>query len=174
MQLEVLLVYEDFQMGLRGRKIFDFFAKEVAAGDAARLAVWRFDCFRSVELASEAGHRAESADVIIVAARCSHSLPGPVRDWLECWPPRRTRPGVMVASFSPTASVASQLPDASLLLWRAASRAQMDFICHADCVPAGVPSGPVTASSSIGLAPASARVPTGGALTVEFAAASIW
>lgn len=131
-QLQVVLVYEDLEMGRLGKNVFDQIAKEVGGEGAARLTVWRFDFFHAPELTHAVSRQAVAADVIIVAPRDPNHLPPQVRVWLEEWPAKRIlESGALIAVF------ASDLPpprakssNAALLLWRAACRAQMDFICR--------------------------------------------
>ena len=129
--LKVVLVYEDFEMGTRGKHLFDLIAKEAGGAGAAQLMVWRFDSFHSAELTRAASRQAAAADVIIVAPRDPSHLPPPVQAWLEQWPlHRQLKPGALVAVFHPSVSSSVNFSDAALLLWRAAGRAQMDFICR--------------------------------------------
>jgi hypothetical protein len=130
-ELNVVLVYEDFEMGMEGKKVFDMIAGEAGGADAARLTVWKFDFFHSPELTRALSLQAAEADVIIVAPRCANYLPPQVKNWLEEWPPRRRIPnGALVSLFHPEEAAASRTSEAALLLWRAAERAGMEFFCR--------------------------------------------
>jgi len=129
--LHVVLVYEDFEMGVEGKKVFDLIAKEAGGEDAARLTVWRFDFFHSSALTLAVSRQAEEADVIIVAPRDHNHLPPQVKKWLERWPSRRRlSSGALVAVFHPESSVSAGSSEAALLLWRAAERSGMDYFCR--------------------------------------------
>ena len=118
-------------MGVLGKKVFDLMAKEVGGESAARLTLWRFDFFHSMELTRVVSHQAEAADVLIIAPRDPNRLPAQVNAWLEQWPVRRKlETGALVAVFHSDASSVARSNDSALLLWRAATRARMDFICH--------------------------------------------
>jgi len=152
--LNVVLVYEDYEMGAEGKKIFDLIAKEAGGENAARLTIWRFDFFHSSELMLAVSRQAEEADVIIVAPRDPNHLPPQVKKWLERWPQRRQRAtGALVAVFDPNNTEASRHSNAALLLWLAAERAGMDFFSRtADGVPD--PVGLTRSASTNSLVPA--------------------
>lgn len=139
--LKIVLVYEDFEMGTRGKDIFDLIAKEAGGAGAAQLTVWRFDFFQSAELTQAVTRQTEVADVIIVAPRDPNNLPARMKSWIEEWPQRRkTGAGALVAVFHPEAGTHAKSSDAALLLWRAAGRAGMDFFCHKANTVASKPS----------------------------------
>jgi hypothetical protein len=126
-ELNVVLVYEDFQMGLQGKEIFDLLARETGAA-AARLTVWRFDFIRSSVLTNAATRQAEAADVIIVAPRNPDTLPPRVRAWLDQWSVnRRPGHGALVALFDAQTAVTGRRSSVAMLLWRAAQRAEMNY-----------------------------------------------
>lgn len=130
-QLKVVLVYEDFEMGVEGKRIFDLIAGEVGGIDAARLTVWRFDFFHSLELTDALSRQSEEADVIIVAPRDPHSLPPQVKRWLDHWSQhRKIASGALVSVFHPEAGPSVRGSNVALLLWRAANRAGMEFLCR--------------------------------------------
>jgi hypothetical protein len=128
-QLKVVVVYEDFQMGLVARELFDRMVREAGAR-AARLTLWRFDFFHAAELTHALTRQAAEADVIIVAVRDPHSLPPQVRAWLERWPLRR-KPGVgaLVGLFAPGLVRPAQTSRVACQLRRAAAQAKIDFFC---------------------------------------------
>jgi hypothetical protein len=129
--LKVVLVYEDFEMGARGKNVFDLIAKEAGGEGAAQLTVWRFDFFQSAELTQAVTRQTEVADVIIIAPRDPNHLPAQVQSWIELWPLRRKiKTGALVAVFHPEDGDQSGISDTALLLWRAASRAGMEFFSH--------------------------------------------
>ncbi len=129
--LKVVLVYEDFEMGARGKNVFDLIAREAGGEGAAQLTVWRFDFFQSAELIHAVTCQTEVADVIIIAPREPNHLPSEVQSWIEQWPLRRKiKTGALVAVFHPEAGDYTKTSDAALLLWRAASRAGMEFFIH--------------------------------------------
>ena len=129
--LKVVLVYEDFEMGARGKEVFDLIAKEAGGEGAAQLTVWRFDFFQSAELTQAVTRETEVADVIIIAPRDPNQLPSQVQSWIEQWPlHRKIKTGALVMVFHPKAGDLAKTSDTALLLWRAASRAGMEFFSH--------------------------------------------
>jgi len=128
---KVVLVYEDFEMATQGKAVYDLIAREAGGENAACLTVWRFDFFHSTELTRAVSRQAEEADVIIVAPRDPNALPPQVKTWLELWPQRRKQGlGALIAVFHPDAKTHARSSNVALLLWRAASRAGMDFFCR--------------------------------------------
>lgn len=118
-------------MATRGKAVYDLIAEQAGGEAAARLTVWRFDFFHSAELTRAVSRQAEEADVIIVAPRDPNCLPPQVKTWLELWPQRRKQgPGALIAVFHPDAKAQARSSDVALLLWRAASRAGIDFFCR--------------------------------------------
>jgi len=143
-----VLVYEDFEMGTEGKRVFDLLAKESGGEDAARLTVWRFDFFHTPQLTLALSRQAEEADVIIVAPRDPNCLPPQVKRWLEEWPPRRRRSTGALVSIFPLNTASSRSSDAALLLWRAAERAGMEFFCRPGNTPEERHSATRSASSA--------------------------
>jgi hypothetical protein len=132
-ELKVLLVYQDFEMGVQGKQVFDLIAREAGNECAARLTVWRFDFFHSPQLTVAASQQAEEADVIIFAPRDPNWLPPQIKAWLERWPQRRKQhTGALIGVFHPAAGAQARSSDVALLLLRAASRAEMDFFFRAE------------------------------------------
>jgi hypothetical protein len=126
--LKVVLVYEDFQMGIHGKELLELIARQTG-GQAVRLTVRHFDFFHSAELTRTVTRRAEEADVIIVAPRDPNRLRPEVRGWLDRWP-RQRKPGVgaLVALFAPCVALTAQSSNVAFQLWHAAEQAQMDFV----------------------------------------------
>lgn len=146
--LHVVLVYEDFQMGVQGKACADMFARELEAAEDVRLTVWKYEFFQSPELANAATQHAEQADIVIVAARNWERMPGTVQAWLEDWPPRRKiGPGALVATFPPGVGPKPRTTNVGLLLLRAAGRGNMDFFCFNPTPPAATPNIPASAES---------------------------
>ena len=145
LELKVVLVYEDVEMGQQGKQVFDLIAREAGGKSAARLTVWRFDFLRSAGLTLAVSRQAEEADVIIVAPRNPNALPPHVQAWLERWPLRRKHgTGALVALFDPNVNALANSSDAALLLWRAAERAGMEFF-YRKHIPTGKKSRTSTA-----------------------------
>ncbi len=149
-ELKVVLVYEDYEMGIEGKWIFDRIVREVGEGDAARLTVWRFDFFYSPELTLALSRQAGEADVIIVAPRHPDRLPPQVHKWLENWPlHRRVASGAVVSVFHSAAGPVSRTSDAALSLWRAAERAGMDYFCRTGGYAANQPATQTANANSL-------------------------
>jgi hypothetical protein len=131
-ELKVVVVYEEFQMGLQGKKIADRIARE--AGRAApELTAWRFDRIRSAALTAAAVRQAEEADLIIVAPRHPDNLPPQVCIWLEAWSAnRKPGHGALIALFDARTAVTVRRSSVARLLWSASQRAGIDyFFCKA-------------------------------------------
>jgi hypothetical protein len=126
-ELKVVVVYEEVQMGLQGKKISDLIARE-AGRAAAQLTVWRFDLIGSAGMTRAATRQAEEADVIIVAPRHPDTLPPQVCVWLDAWSAIRTPAhGALIALFDARTAVTSRRSTVAMLLRRAAHRAEMNY-----------------------------------------------
>jgi hypothetical protein len=126
-ELKVVVVYEEFQMGLQGKKISDHIARE-AGRSAPGLTAWRFDRIRSAALTADATRQAEEADVIIVASRHPDTLPQQVCVWLEAWSAnRKPGHGALIALFDARTAVTDRRSSVATLLRRAAQRAEMNY-----------------------------------------------
>lgn len=135
-----VLVYQDFEMALRGRAVCDLFARETGFCGETELTVWNYSLLESPELARAAGVCFQEADLVVFAARECNSLPTAVQAWLEDWAPRRkTGRGAWVAVFPPQLKFHPKASNVGLMLLRAAGRAGMDFFCRSPELPAGEP-----------------------------------
>jgi len=67
---EVVLIYEDLEVGLRAVKLLGAITK-AANVDDTRLSTWRFDHLQSSEVRRKAAARAQSADIVMV--RCERT-----------------------------------------------------------------------------------------------------
>ena len=127
---KVVLVYQDFEMGIRGKQFFNLIAKEAGMEREAQLTVWRFDFIWSESMAAELSLLAAEADVIIVAIRDLHCVPPQVRHWLERWTQGRKVPnGALVAVFDPEQGRHAKSSKVALLLRQAAQQSGMEFFC---------------------------------------------
>jgi hypothetical protein len=135
-ELKVALVYEDFEMGVRGRQVVEHSVRQLRAPVTTRMSLWRFDLLQLVEFRSAASRHAEEADILIVAPRNPTQLPGPLTSWLEMEPrQQRPRPGVLVALFHPDHCRFVKSSNAALLLCQSAIRMNRDYLCHVDLEP---------------------------------------
>jgi hypothetical protein len=135
-----VLVYQDFEMALRGRAVCDLFARETGFCGDTELTVWNYSLLESPDLAWAAGVCLQEADLVVFAARDCNRLPAAVQAWLEDWAPRRKiGRGAWVAVFPPQLKLNPKASNVGLLLLRAAGRAGMDFFCRSPELPAGEP-----------------------------------
>lgn len=133
-----VLVYEDFEMALRGKAICDLFVRESGFCGETELTVWNYNLLQSPQLARAAGIQLQEADLVVFAARQSHGLPLAVEAWLEDWAPRRKiGHGAWVAVFPPHLKLDPRASNVGLMLLRAAGRAGMDFFCRSPELSAG-------------------------------------
>lgn len=128
--VRIVLIYEDLDMAIRGKRVCDIFAREVAGNSSQTdLSVWRFDLLHRSEISRLAAHRAEKADAVVVAPRDWNKLPFPIKEWLEKWPASRNASGALIALSHPGTVATARSCNDALLLWRAAERARMDLFC---------------------------------------------
>jgi hypothetical protein len=148
--LKTVLIYEDFQISLLGKAVFDFIVTKAGAEGSARLTVWRFDLFHTATMTVAVSLQAEEADVIIVATRDQRCLPPQVRQWLERWSQRRKlATGALVAVFDPGLGQHAVSSPSAVLLQSAAARAGMEFFCTAGGTQGQAPQLEATADAQV-------------------------
>jgi hypothetical protein len=128
---QVVLIYEDLEMGLRAVKLLGTITT-AASVDDTQLSTWRFDHLQSSEIRKRASLRAQQADIVMVALRAGHGLSAHVRSWFDEWiRARKTREGALVAVFDPSESMAFRPSGTASLLHAVAITAGMDYFSNA-------------------------------------------
>src|SRR4051812_35770764 len=82
--LKIMLVYEDTETGLRGKRSLDLLPLSPSESPFT-IKLWRWDLFRDPWLREQAGLEASRADIILLCAHGQQELPEAVRDWLKRW-----------------------------------------------------------------------------------------
>lgn len=83
--LEVQVLYEDFQTGLRAKQAIDGIAIQLGVGTKFQMGLWRFDLLQEPALCAEVANAAVRADVVLLSAHGQHGLPEAVQRWLAGW-----------------------------------------------------------------------------------------
>ncbi|HEU5072068.1 MAG TPA: hypothetical protein VFV96_16815 [Verrucomicrobiae bacterium] len=126
----VLLAYENFAAGLRGRQMCEWIAEKMAGEAALTVAMWRTDLFEFPALARTAARQAAHADIVIVAAHTRAALVPGLATWLAEWAgARQAGPGALVAVFGPVAGAAQPDESGAAQLQQAATRTRREFFC---------------------------------------------
>ena len=84
-RLGALVVYEDFQTGLRARQTLYRLAHRLEADVESRLNLWRMDLLEEASLCARAAQEAAEADIVFVSAHGGEKLPAAVNLWMEEW-----------------------------------------------------------------------------------------
>ncbi|HWW01551.1 MAG TPA: hypothetical protein VNZ64_17770 [Candidatus Acidoferrum sp.] len=85
LKLAVLLVYEDFETGLRAREAIDQTVQRLAADADLHVNLWKFELLHEPALYQQAVNEAVEADIVFIAARGHQELPDAVRLWVRQW-----------------------------------------------------------------------------------------
>jgi hypothetical protein len=132
---QVVLIYEDLEMGLRAVKLLGTITKAASINDT-RLSTWRFDHLQSSDTRRKASSRAQSADIVIIALRSGHGFPSQVRSWFDEWiRSRKAHDGALVAVFEPDDSMEFRPSGTASLLQAVAITAGMDYFSNAPKPP---------------------------------------
>jgi hypothetical protein len=128
---QVVLIYEDLEMGLRSVKLLGTITKAACIDDTG-LSTWRFDHLQSADIRRKASARAQSADIVMVALRSGHGFPSHVRSWFDEWiRSRKAHEGALVAVFEPDDSMEFRPSGTASLLQAVAITAGMDYFSNA-------------------------------------------
>ena len=85
LQLDVLVVHEDFVTGLRARQALDQTAQLLAAEADLHFNLWNFGLLRESALYEHASNEAAKADIVFVSAHGQNELPASLRLWVQQW-----------------------------------------------------------------------------------------
>ena len=130
--LNIVLVYEDLEMGLLGKSICERIYLESEAQNPAPPSVWRFDMLQVIGVRGAVTRLAAEAAILIVAPRNPERLSAAVNVWLnEGQVSRHPGPAALVALFYADSHPRIKSSKAALLLQEAAIRMNRDFFCHA-------------------------------------------
>ena len=128
---QVVLIYEDLDVGLRAVKLLGAITK-AASVDDTRLSTWRFDHLQASEVRRKASLRAQTADIVMVALRADHGFSSHVRSWFEEWiRSRKAHEGALVAVFEPLDAMEFRPSGTASLLQAIAITAGMDYFTNA-------------------------------------------
>ena len=136
----VIAVYEDVVAREIAMSFCDHLVQRFWANFGFEVNWWPFNLLDNPRSATEAGEKALSADLIIIATHRDGELPQTIQDWIEGWVTRRgDREGALVGLLDPVASF--DVPVAKdVYLRHIAHRAGMDYLTQlpqqiARCIP---------------------------------------
>ena len=136
----VLAVYEDVLAREMAMSFCDHLVQRFWAKFGFEVNWWPFNLLENPRSATEAGEKALSADLIIIATHREGELPLSIKTWIEGWLTRRgDREGALVGLMDPAASFDSQTSK-DVYLRHIAHRAGMDYLTQlpqqiAHCIP---------------------------------------
>jgi hypothetical protein len=108
--VNILMVYEDSETGLRAKRSLLGLQALGLAASSMRTRLWRRELLSAELLRQQAAREAVASDVIIISLHGDQPVPQEVAQWLDCWLERKAeRPyalGVLLdkASTSPAGS----------------------------------------------------------------------
>jgi len=83
LSLQVLVVYEDLETGLRARQALEQTVQRLEATVDVRVNLWRFDLFREPAFLQHAAK--EEADIVFFSTHAQAQLPAAVDSWFREW-----------------------------------------------------------------------------------------
>jgi hypothetical protein len=137
--LEVLLLHEDLQTGLRAKSLLGSLEAKLSVKPRFLVELWRFDMLHDPELQERAVQEAARANMVMISMHGQHELPAVVRNWLSRWTEARNGEAcALVASFD--ANVKGSVTANQTLdhLRRTAAPAGVDVFPHFGDVPASL------------------------------------
>jgi hypothetical protein len=135
----VVIVYEDLEMGKRASWVCHSLANELQAEDESPPAdgnemdqeLWNFQVLDVAEIHEQAVRFAARADLIVISTHGYEELPFEVLSWIEGWLARRqNRPGSLVALFERRPPEAGPRVDIEDYLREVARRGGLEFQIH--------------------------------------------
>jgi hypothetical protein len=130
--LKIVIVYENFIAGIRGREISERLAAQLKSDVDVNSGLWKFDLLDNPTLRDQASAEAINADIVIISVR-NCDLPHGVHEWLEGWlPAKKQHDAALVAVIEPDQESGSEAHQLQEHLRSLAAKASMDFFCNAD------------------------------------------
>jgi hypothetical protein len=125
--VSVLAAYEDSVTAARGVEFCRNLVRLLGPECEITQQVWLFNEFRVFKLREIAAGEAAAADVVVISAHHSASVPDEVKDWMEMWLNSRSNsPAILAALLDPLPRGASSSMEA--YLQERAQKAGMEFI----------------------------------------------
>ena len=123
----ILIAYEDFECGKQAKATYDFLVENLDADCQFTNTMWKFDVLGIPKLREMAAKDATDADIIIVACKGHHQLPGEVKAWFESWLEEKTNAIALVALFDSPEFDPEQGETTRDYLASVAKRGRMEF-----------------------------------------------
>jgi hypothetical protein len=134
--LEVLLLHEDLQTGLRAKYILDNLEAKLATKPRFLIELWRFDMLQEPELQERAVQDAKHANIVIISLHGNDELPAVVRNWLDRWIKARSSSScALVASLDASVQGSAAAEWTLDHLRRTAAAAGLDIFPHFGDIP---------------------------------------
>jgi hypothetical protein len=129
--LNVLMVYEDLETGVRARQALDEALHRLAADADVRVRMWRFDLLGEPASQQQAVNEASEGRIVFVSAHGSEELPAGVGSWFEQWLSSRSdKPCALVISIDVAAANTPTANQITHTLGTAARLAGMAVFLH--------------------------------------------
>ena len=123
----ILIAYEDFECGKQAKATYDFLVENLDADCQFTNTMWKFDVLGISKLREMAAKDATNADIVIIACKGHHRLPGEVKAWFESWLEEKTNAIALVALFDSPELDAEQVEATRDYLASVAQRGRMEF-----------------------------------------------
>jgi hypothetical protein len=123
----ILIAYEDFECGKQAKVTYDFLVENLDADCQFSNTMWKFDVLGIPKLREMAAKDAAQADIIIIACKGNHRLPGEIKAWFESWVEEKTNAIALVALFDSPDIDPEQVEATRDYLASVAKRGRMEF-----------------------------------------------
>jgi hypothetical protein len=128
----VVIVYEDFESGMRARMTWERCLPDLDHQFTIRSSMWKFDVLQLPRLRDIAAHDAAAADMVIISTHGEGELALAVRRWIELWLSQRANNSTaLVALHDQNWTDDGKLSPVCAYLRRVAEKGNMDFFFKA-------------------------------------------
>jgi hypothetical protein len=83
--LDVTILYEDFETGLRGKGVLELVSRELELPPQFKIEFWKLDLFQEPSLRQKAARAAGASEVVILSAHGQDGVPVAFERWVEEW-----------------------------------------------------------------------------------------
>lgn len=132
---KVVIVYQDFQCGLRAMQLYERLTKQFATDARFQLDLWKSDILGLPTIADSSSDAAVAADLVIFSLTGGSEVPSRLKNWIEKWVDRKSHEAALVALLGQAVLTADEPSSARDYLCNVAKRGRMKFIADSSEEP---------------------------------------
>ena len=127
LEIEVVIVYENFAAGIRAKSMLDRLSAALQPEFGINRGLWKFELLDYPQLREQAAIEALKADMIVVSTNGDSDLPEHIKNWIESWlPQKREGLAALIALLDHPQQKTDSWP-AYTYLRQVANEGKMDF-----------------------------------------------